>query len=487
MGFGATGGAASQALNGVMSALDQQATLQQQRQKAADAQRQQSLKDQMEAYTQGAIDVPQPPRMDPSAGNPSAGLPPSAGLINRDPAAVQSAAQGGTQRPTILQNGQPQPTSPYSFDPARMLEVGATDGKRGKMMYFPTEEEKVRAKTNNKPPLDETNSFLLPNEINTKVGLKPGTRLSREDAEGAMHLADAMDKHNEGKKDPLTHLDMEHVHDADGNVIPSGVTSSGHFFPLDTSAFGAQPIQQPEVGTVRPAPADAMTQPMTQPQKQGGGVSFNPKKPADKPEKEGLDHWVSVATDPDSSPVDVKRAKAAINLHNSNTAGALAAARKLADAQNEKPLSSSAARQITQKKFNDLKSADTAYAKANAEAVTPEEKQSALAARQQARQNAQLDYEQSISAATGKDIPHNSWADNPASPVSSGGSAAPATAAKPAQATPRTATAPAPATPNAPAKKVASMATVRAYAKKNNLSEAAAIRAAKGEGFQIGQ
>lgn len=448
MGFGATGGAASQALNGVMSALDQQATLQQQRQKAQQAQSDKDSKDHMEALNQGAIPLD---ALDNSNGAPS-------------------------NRPTLMK---PQDLQPGQ-DPNRVQEIG------GKRFYFPTEEEKAKAKAKPEKALDETNSVLFPDDVNSKLGMAPGTRHPIEHAGGIYDLFDKVNKAGQRPDRPVDRVDLSgDFKDGDGNPIPVAIYKDGSAAPLDTSAFGSPAIQQPAVGTVTPAPASGLTQPITQPKPQGTGISFSPKKPADKPEKEGLDHWVSVATDPDSSPDEVKRAKAAINLHNSNTAGALAAARKLADAQNEKPLSPSAARQITQKKFNDLKSADTAYAKANAEAVTPEEKQSALAARQQARQNAQLDYEQSISAATGKDIPHNSWADNPASPAPSGGSAAPATAAKPAQATPRTATAPAPATPNAPGKKVASIATVRAYAKKNNLSEAAAIRAAKGEGFQI--
>lgn len=81
------------------------------------------------------------------------------------------------------------------------------------------------------------------------------------------------------------------------------------------------------------------------------------------------------------------------------------------NAEPPKRMTSATARAITQTKNNAISAANTKRMKALSEAITPEDRAQANQEWKQSLQAAQNNYEESISAATGKDLPHNSWAD----------------------------------------------------------------------------
>lgn len=148
-----------------MSALNQQADLQQRRKAQTAAQGQQGLKDQMEAYNQGAVDVPlrQQAPQEIQPGRPT---------LQKPYPSDTPVEPGGTT------SSNPAPASPYSFDPKRTLNVG------GKPVYFPTAAEKEGAKAQaEQEALNDSNSVVAPpgsqleGWLQQETGYRPGTKI----------------------------------------------------------------------------------------------------------------------------------------------------------------------------------------------------------------------------------------------------------------------------------------------------------------------
>jgi hypothetical protein len=76
-----------------------------------------------------------------------------------------------------------------------------------------------------------------------------------------------------------------------------------------------------------------------------------------------------------------------------------------------KPMTPANARIIVQNKAKALGDAQKAYTKAASMALNDDDKNAALDDLRNAQKQAQLNYEQELSAATGNEIPHNNWAD----------------------------------------------------------------------------
>ena len=269
-------------------------------------------------------------------------------------------------------------------------------------------------------------------------------------------------------KDEPSHIDTSGKFlDKDGNPVPVMIgDKTGRVRLLDLSGVknaSAQPSAQPSTpGAANGGPFDtsgAQTAPAPPAAAQGTGASpftFAPKEPADKSLHFEKD------TD-DEGNVTTRAFDAATAELVSRRTEKIGPKRKDPDAPAApKPMSAALKVQIAKTKATALAKAETEYKKALSTAITPQDREDAAAERQASWRAAQDEYEQSISTATGQDVPHNPWADG--GPVQTPPPAAAKTAA-----------------PAAGKPKTAKLSDVRAYAKKNGISEADALKKAKSE------
>jgi hypothetical protein len=216
-------------------------------------------------------------------------------------------------------------------------------------------------------------------------------------------------------------------------------------------------------------------------------AAFFSKLGKQKEEKEpSYEHWINVATDPNASAEDRKRAQAAIALHKQ---------RATAGGGNEpKPASPAQLKSIVSAKHAALAKAEQEYLKAVKPQiagipVAADEINAAREQLRQAKQAAQDQYEESLMS-LGYPVEHLDVAAEPAYTETAqqkpGKAASPAAPAPP----PSKPAAPSAQKTPAPAKtapKTARLIDVRDYAKATGLTEAAALKAFKAAGYSIGQ
>ena len=470
----AAGSAYNSLQNRLQAAANQQAQLYQQQQTA----QQLAIQRQSQALQNGWVPVPAPPRVGaqpataavPAGAGPygapaQPGLPASPGLIDRTGNAT-APQQAPTQQPSTpgAANGGPfdtsgaqtspqAQTSPYSFDPARTVQF---EGQAP--LYKPTEQESGK-------------TYIPGGQVAqiAKLAGWDGKTPVTADFSHALMLA-----YNEAQpKDEPSHIDTSGKFlDKDGNPVPVMIgDKTGRVRLLDLSGVknaSAQPSAQPSTpGAANGGPFDtsgaAPPSAGQPPAAQGGGASplkFAPKEPADKSLHFEKD------TD-DEGNVTTRAFDAATAELVSRRTEKIGPKRKDPDAPAApKPMSAALKVQIAKTKATALAKAETEYKKALSTAITPQDREDAAAERQASWRAAQDEYEQSISTATGQDVPHNPWADG--GPVQTPPPAAAKTAA-----------------PAAGKPKTAKLSDVRAYAKKNGISEADALKKAKSEGFAI--
>ena len=154
-------------------------------------------------------------------------------------------------------------------------------------------------------------------------------------------------------------------------------------------------------------------------------------------------------------------------------------------ADKPKPPSPAQLRAVTETKGRGLAKAEADYRKELETAITPEDKATAKANLDKAKQATQQEYEESLGALVGHDVGHFQYSDQATTPSrEQTGATAPATPAKAAQ--PKQAPKPAGSTGQAAAPKRTTIGTVQRYAKKNGLTIKEAVKRAEAEGFTIG-
>jgi hypothetical protein len=194
----------------------------------------------------------------------------------------------------------------------------------------------------------------------------------------------------------------------------------------------------------------------TAPKVEKPGLKFTPK-PTKEPQPKSL-HFekdTNDAGDVTTSAYDPEKG----TLVHAETRKGIGAKRKDPDAPAKpKPPSAAQLREVEVTKNNRLAKAAQDLRKALADSVLPEDRADAMADYRRAQQQAQLEYEAGLAAVTGHEIGHNAWADQPQQTQQNSGQS---TQQKSAQSTQQKS-----AQANAPQKKVASRAQIRAYAAK---------------------
>jgi hypothetical protein len=361
--------------------------------------------------------------------------------------------------PTLKRDDNPQPgdAAPAPQGPGQMV----TEPVSGRQYYMPTASEKEQS------ALNDTNSFVPTGQLGAMLqnaGVKPGTRLKAADSHSILLALNEA----QPKDEPYDIDSSGKFQDAQGN--PTAVMIGRKTGTVKMLNFGGQQQPRPQsaqAGDQYAAPADGGAPGYDLSQIRGGQPGGAFALP-DKPDKPDVSQIIPGQQGPNGGML--------IYDKNSQTAkeiplpkgskAVMTAAQKEADADRHEreaerkdasKMKPAEARLIVKTKADALAKADAEYQKALTTAITPEDKKAAVAERQKGYQAAQNEYEESISAATGQQIPHNSWADTPASapaqtspgrggPGGRGGQAAVTPSAAPA-----TATAPAP-TAQSPAK-----------------------------------
>lgn len=349
--------------------------------------------------------------------------------------------------------------------------------------YIPSQKE-LRAKEVDDDPKNFVPAGAL-NDALVAAGRKPGEKISPTDSHSILQ---AFNEANAQMDEPYEIDSTGKYKDASGNPTPVMIgRKTGKVVPLDLSgANGANAAALPPAGSPQRGTGPAGMTPIA-PGSPGAGMSFSPKEPAEKApkslhfEKDTNDAGdvVTRGFDPESGDLKSTRVEKGIG-----------AKRKDPDAgPRDKPPSPAQFRMVVSSKAKALKQANDAYAKAIAPVggagglpVSDEERATALTNLRQAHVQAQNDYEEGIGALTGKDVPHNDWADKaleaaqtpaaaPAQKAPAGPGRAPA---KPAQPT---------AAPAAAPNKKYKASEITDWAKKNGKDPADALKRAKANGL----
>ncbi len=431
------------------AAASQQAALKQRADAAAVARKHQDYSDLAEALKNGAIPVTDGPSdLDT---NPATGRPTLAASDDSLASRLGTGAQ--VQNPD------------YSFDPRRIVSRG------DRSVYYPTEEEKAavaaKAKDNaetfvySKAAADAVKDFPVPGLEDAK----PGDRLPVRHVPAvtaAIRQKLQADAKQKDATDPATHYQVD-------QIFKDKAAKAGLHFEVGqwiSKDMMAEARAQEEMSERQNKPPVTKSLHWETSRDENGNVNLH-------------------AFDPETGE-EVKK----------YTYKGEGTARKGGAGGGTPKVSAAQLRLIGKTKSDRLEKAQQSYKKAVSEALTPEDHQQASADLKQEYQNAQLEYEQALSTALGKDVGHNSWADE--SGGTSAGSSNGPTAASPAAQRPGTKPATAPANQGGgrdasgvTGKRSVTLQQLRAYVAEQQrqgnakFSEADAIREAAARGMSV--
>jgi len=399
-------------------------------------------------------------------------------------------------------------------DSARQSRKGTTikDPQGGPDQYIPSKGEK------DAEALNDTNSIVAPPgsqleaQLQEEAGIPAGTRIPHAALPHLMALHDKL--HPKAPSETFEPFNIK-VNGKEHTVMKGSRGTWKKFDP--SSAFN-----DPESGDAGPQPVTSAfaaqekgaIPPGTQlsqgnaPGAAPGGVFSLPEK-AER--KETADDWVRIMTDPSSDPKEVTRATAALKLWRAPgteaqkdreiAMGRLAedrATRLSNEAQRmaannddlspkQKRIVSSQIVSANKVKMTRMQQAEREFRLNLREAGQDVGKvKSAKSRLLEEKQSAQDEFESALNQFN-QNVQHVTLSNDPAKPNPPLVQGPPTQRAPqaPTQAPQSSAAQPVKASPAA--SKKTSLATVRAYAQKNNLSEADAIRKAKAEGYSIGQ
>lgn len=313
----------------------------------------------------------------------------------------QAAAPG---RPTLQTPAQPGDTAaapvPQAIDPSRIKQIGR------RAMYKPTDQETGKAFV----PAGQLGEALKTGGWDGKTPITP------EQSHSIMQALDAA----QPKDEPYEYdASGKYLDAATGKPVPGFIgKKTKKFYPVDMGqGGGTQASGTPGAApggvfdTSRPFDQTGQNDTAQVPSNGGAGVTFSPKEKDEKTKNLHFETHTNDKGDVTTFGYDPET----MELKSTHVAKGVGPQRRDPIDPNApkppKPMSPGDARQIVQNKAKALADAQKAYTKESSEAITDDDHKAANDNLRKGQQQAQLNYEQELSAATGKEIPHNNWAD----------------------------------------------------------------------------